>query len=129
MPLPRWVAYFNKRVTNRFMEPVARRFSNFAVIHHVGRKSGTEYATPVNWFAVDATTMIVALTYGPRADWVRNLRSGDGWLEIGSTHRQVAATRLVGRPQAWPHLPLLVRFALRVLTVHDFLEITADSSL
>ena len=84
MPLPRAVARFNKRVTNRFLEPIARRSSGFAVVHHVGRRSGREYTTPVNLFRLgdegagvgDRSTTdaaIVSLTYGPSADWVRNV--------------------------------------------------------
>jgi deazaflavin-dependent oxidoreductase (nitroreductase family) len=43
-----------------------------SVVHHVGRTSGTSYRTPV--VAVPtADGFVVALPYGPRADWVRNV--------------------------------------------------------
>lgn len=120
MPLPRWVALFNKRVTNRLAEPLARRFANFAIVHHVGRRTGTKYATPVNYFAAGARTLVVALTYGPNADWIRNLVDGPGSLEIAGRIVRIEDVALVGREEAWQFLPRVVRLVLRVLRVHSF---------
>ena len=51
-----------------------------SVIHHVGRRSGTHYRTPV----VPTRTeqgFIIVLPYGTRADWVQNLlAAGRGTL-------------------------------------------------
>ena len=122
MPLPHWIARFNKRVTNRFMEPLARRFSNFAVVTHVGRVSGTIYKTPINLFAFDAG-FIAALTYGPDADWVRNVQSNGGAIETTGVVWEVSSAEIVGRNVAWIALPGLVRVALRVMRVRHFLRI------
>ena len=119
MPLPRWVARLNKRVTNRFLEPIARRFSGFGIVHHVGRSTGRDYQTPVNVFDADGRCL-VALTYGPRADWFQNVRAGPVRLEVRRTVHEVRSVELVGRETAWPYLPALVRIALRVLAVRDF---------
>jgi deazaflavin-dependent oxidoreductase (nitroreductase family) len=129
MPLPRVVARFNKRVTNRFLEPIARRSSGFAVVHHVGRRSGREYTTPVNLFRLGdegdgVAVAVVSLTYGPSADWVRNVLAGDASVETGAGCRLVEASTVVGRDVAWPALPAIVRGALRVLRVRDFLQLT-----
>lgn len=123
MPLPRVVARFNKRVTNRFLEPVARRSSGFAVVHHVGRRSGRTYATPVNLFAL-GDEAIVALTYGPGADWVQNVIAGGGSVEHREGQRGIDHVTVVGRDVAWPVLPLVVRGALRVLRVQRFLRLS-----
>lgn len=120
MPLPRWVALFNKRFTNRFIEPVVRRSTGFAVIEHRGRRSGTLYRTPVNVFDVDKGRVLVALTYGPEADWVQNVLNSGGEMERGGSQREISSVQMVGRTEAWPHVPLAVRIALRVLTVHHF---------
>ena len=125
VPLPRWVARFNKRVTNRFMEPLARRFSNFAVVEHRGRTSGLVYRTPINLFEQDGR-FIAALTYGPGADWVRNVLAGGGSVEIRGEVRPISAANVVDRATAWPALPLIVRFALRVLRVVDFLALEPE---
>ena len=128
MPLPRWVARFNKRVTNRLLEPLARRFDSFGVVIHVGRTSGRRYRTPVNYFpAQDPDSLLVALTYGPRADWVQNVLAGGGTIEAGPSTRYILSAEHVGRAAAWPHLPRIVRIALRLLRVHDFLLLNVRS--
>lgn len=123
MPLPHVVARVNKRVTNRFIEPIARRSDGFAVVHHVGRRSGDRHRTPVNVFRRDES-VLVALTYGPDADWWKNVLAGPAHLERKHTTATIETADLVGRDVAWPALPRLVRGALRVLGVHQFALLT-----
>lgn len=64
---------FNKRVTNK----ITGRFANssrgpFAIIHHVGRKSGKPFETTIMVEPMGDGFMI-ALTYGEAVDWYRNL--------------------------------------------------------
>jgi deazaflavin-dependent oxidoreductase (nitroreductase family) len=64
---------FNKNIFNPLMLKFAGTAHNpFAVVHHVGRRSGKEYQTPI---IVRATAggFVVDLTYGPEVDWYRNL--------------------------------------------------------
>lgn len=124
MPLPRWVARFNKRVTNRWLEPLARRSSGFAVVEHRGRSTGAIYRTPVNIFYADGR-VLVALTYGPGADWYRNVYAGGGRLETKGLIRSILDVDLVGRDFAWRWLPWPVRAALRLLRVRDFALLSA----
>jgi len=119
VPLPRAVARFNRRYTNRFIEPVVARSSGFVIVHHVGRRSGTAYRTPVNVFELDGD-LIVALTYGPSADWIRNVSAGPASVERRGRERPVLGVAIVGRDVAWPALPSFVRLALRVLRVREF---------
>jgi len=127
VPLPRLVARLNKRYTNRFIEPVVRQFSGFARVHHLGRRSGTELQTPVLVFDCDGS-LLVALTYGPGADWVRNVNAGGAALERGDQTFVVEATSIVGRDVAWPCLPVVVRLFLRVLHVNDFMLLEVGES-
>ncbi len=126
MPLPRWVARLNKRFTNRLVEPLARRFNNFAVVHHAGRRSGTAYTTPVSYFAADDSNAIVALTYGPSADWIRNVVAGSASLEISGKLLPISQVEVVGREEAWQYLPRTVRIVLRMLRVHHFARLACD---
>jgi len=121
MPLPRWVARFNKRFTNRFVEPIIRRFRRFAVIHHSGRSTGLPYRTPVYVFT-DGQSFSVALTYGPDTDWVRNVLASGGTCETGGATRVMSGVIVVDRAEVWPHLPRLVKILLRALRVSDFLR-------
>lgn len=123
MPLPRVLARFNKRVTNRILEPIAPRSSGFAVVHHIGQQSVRAYATPVNLFAL-GDDAIVALTYGPGADWVQNVLVSGGSVENREGQRKIEQVAVVGREVAWPVLPLAVRGALRVMRVQSFLRMS-----
>jgi deazaflavin-dependent oxidoreductase (nitroreductase family) len=75
--LRRWLAQVNRHVTNRLVSPAARYLPGFGVVLHVGRKSGRRYRTPVNVFRRPGG-WIIALMYGPNADWVRNVRATNG---------------------------------------------------
>ena len=64
---------FNKHFTNR----ITRRFASFshgpfAVIRHVGRRSGKPYETPI-MVEPTAEGFVIALTYGESVDWYRNV--------------------------------------------------------
>jgi deazaflavin-dependent oxidoreductase (nitroreductase family) len=72
MPLPKRLARFNLHVTNRVLGPFARRLPGFAVLAHVGRRSGRVRHTPVNLFR-DGDRYVIALTYGADSQWVRNV--------------------------------------------------------
>ena len=124
MPLPRAVARLNKRYTNRFIEPVVSRMASFVVVHHAGRSSGRAYRTPLYAFTSDRG-LIIALTYGVGADWTQNVLTSGGTIERGGEHHVIEATEIVDRAAAWPSLPPLVRFWLRVLRVHEFALLTA----
>jgi len=69
---------FNKHVTN----PVLRGFTSFshgpfAIIHHVGRRSGKPYETVI-WVWQMREGFVIALTYGPDVDWYRNMQAAGG---------------------------------------------------
>ena len=78
--VPRSVARFNKRVTNPIQMRWAPYVPPWAVIEHLGRRTGTRYSTPVI-AAVDDDTLYVAVLYGLESDWVQNvLHAGGGHL-------------------------------------------------
>src|SRR5437764_5604275 len=72
---------FNKYITN----PLLRRFASrsrgpFAVMRHVGRRSGKPYETTLMvWHLGEG--FVIALTYGSKVDWYRNVvAAGSGTL-------------------------------------------------
>jgi deazaflavin-dependent oxidoreductase (nitroreductase family) len=121
--LGRRVAHFNRRVTNRITGPLAPWLPGSGVIVHVGRTSGREYRTPVNVFRDDGL-LVVALTYGPGADWVRNVLAAGGCdlIALGKRHC-MTAPELV-HDETRRRVPLVVRLPLRALEVADFLVLT-----
>ena len=66
---------FNKR----FLNPLILKFAgfspnSFAVIRHVGRRSGKTYETPI-MVEHAGDHFVMALTYGPEVDWYRNVKA------------------------------------------------------
>jgi len=63
----------NRAVTNpRVMRTAGTAATETSVIEHVGRTSGRTYQTPIDIIPT-ATGLAIALPYGTRADWMRNV--------------------------------------------------------
>ena len=72
VPLPGWLARFNRGVSNPVLRPMAARLPYFGVVLHRGRVSGRLYRTPVTTFP-RGDGFVIALTYGRDVDWVKNV--------------------------------------------------------
>lgn len=92
------------RRLNRFMVVVWRlgfgplfgRFTRTAgrilILHHIGRRSGTVFQSPVSYADVDGELFCVA-AFGERSDWYRNLMARpqvEAWLPMGRSMVEVA---------------------------------------
>jgi hypothetical protein len=67
------VRVFNKYVLNpSALWIVGRRRMYYGVLHHVGRRSGNPYVTPVV-AKMTAEGVIIPLPYGAETDWCRNV--------------------------------------------------------
>jgi deazaflavin-dependent oxidoreductase (nitroreductase family) len=115
-------------LSKRFMNPLQMRTAGApgayaSIVRHRGRISGTEYETPVGVVA-DRDAFLVALPYGSRAQWLRNvLAAGSATLvHEGSTYR-------VDRPELIPLATVADRFCVsdqrqfRWLRVDDCLRL------
>jgi deazaflavin-dependent oxidoreductase (nitroreductase family) len=86
-----------KRTLNRLTLRLARAgVGQFWIIHHVGRKSGAEYSTPII-VARAGDDFVIELTYGPTVQWHRNLVAAGGAVLEHGGHRWE-----VGAPEAIP---------------------------
>ena len=104
----------NKYITNRILRRFARwKRGSFAVLYHIGRKSGKPYETTLMvWPVKDG--FIIALTYGPEVDWYRNLlASGQGRLLWHGNTYQVGQPEPIDTEAALPALPPAFRQVLR----------------
>jgi deazaflavin-dependent oxidoreductase (nitroreductase family) len=124
MPIPKAVARFNRYLTN----PIARRIAGwapmFAIVYHRGRRSGRPYSTPINIFQTD-DGFVIALTYGPDVDWVKNiLRAGDAEVRHRSHQIRVVRPELIPTDVGIAAVPRLVRLILRMINVTEFLHLT-----
>ena len=121
MAIPKAVARFNNHVTNRMSRPLARHLPGFAVVTHVGRRSGRTYHTPVNMFR-DGERYVFALTYGADSQWVKNVMAA-GSCEVRARGRTVrlCEPRVFTDPER-RLVPGPVRVVLQMLDVSDFLS-------
>jgi deazaflavin-dependent oxidoreductase (nitroreductase family) len=112
--LPRQVARFNRVVVNPIQGVYAWALPPWAVICHRGRSSGRLYRTPVV-ARKRGGTLAVAVLYGERSDWVRNLlAAGGGQVVRGGQTYELRDPRLVPATEGaapWP----LARMAEKVL--------------
>lgn len=108
------IRIFNKYVTNKVFRGFASRSRGpFAVIRHVGRRSGKRYETTIMvWHRGEG--FVIALTYGPKVDWYRNMLAAGGGTVFW--HRRLYT---VGKPEpinagtALLAFPALFRLAFR----------------
>jgi deazaflavin-dependent oxidoreductase (nitroreductase family) len=116
----------NKYVTNRVLRGLAHLPRGpFALVRHVGRRSGQRYETVIMVFPTEEG-FVIALTYGPNVDWLRNLQAARGGTVLWHGKEYV-----VGKPEpivASAALPLFPRFFRLVLGrsgLRDFARVTA----
>jgi len=95
----------------------------FAVLYHVGRRSGRAFSTPVNAFR-DGADYIIALTYGPDADWVKNTLAAGG-CEIVTRSQRIHLTNpriITDLKRGWAPFP--VRLVLGLIHAPHYLRLT-----
>jgi deazaflavin-dependent oxidoreductase (nitroreductase family) len=113
MHFPRFMRQVNRVFTNPLMGTFAWLVPPLAVVHHVGRKSGRHYRSPVVAFRSDAG-FVIPMTYGRDVDWARNIVKAHG-CEVQQMGRRYTLRnpRIVGFKAAEPHLPAVSRPLLR----------------
>ena len=96
----------NKYLLNPVMlRPAGSRYWYASVVHHVGRRSGKAYSTPVVADRV-GDTIVVPLPYGTQVDWVRNvLTAGTARVTSKGQTYQVGSPELIDATEALPMLP------------------------
>lgn len=124
MVLPMRLARFNRHVTNRLTGLIAPWMPWFGVVVHRGRRTGRELRTPLNVFPT-RDGFVVALTYGPRTDWVKNvLAAGECSLVYRRKLYRLRSPELFHDPER-REMPGVVRLALGRIGVTEFLRLTA----
>ena len=131
MPLPGWLARFNRSVTNHATRPLMGVLRSGAVVVHCGRRSGHEYRTPVLAFedasedgnrgdGQDGRGFVIALTYGDQVDWLKNVMAAGGCrLEVHGNFADLVDPVLVHGPKALAAMPGRIRWVLGRLGVTD----------
>jgi deazaflavin-dependent oxidoreductase (nitroreductase family) len=109
MHIPRFMRRVNRAVTNPLLGTVAWLVPPLALVHHVGRKSGRPYRTPVVALRSHGG-FVIPMTYGRDVDWAQNLlHAGGGELERLGRRVRLRRPRIVDLREAAPRLPALSR--------------------
>ena len=112
-----------RRALNPLLGAFADDVPPLAALHHVGRRSGTRYRTPMLAFPT-ARGIVLALTYGPDVQWLRNVMAADGARMVrGGEVLVLAAPQLLRGPEGARLVPAWTRAALRLLKVDEFVEL------
>jgi deazaflavin-dependent oxidoreductase (nitroreductase family) len=128
MHLPRFMRSVNRVFTNPLMGTFAWLVPPLAIVHHVGRKSGRSYRTPVVAFP-SATGFVIPMTYGRDVDWARNMvKARGGQIAQMGRRFQVRNPRIVGFKNAESSLPAIVRPALRAADFPGYVVVELDKS-
>ena len=95
-----------KSVINpRTLRAVARGESNYAVVHHFGRRSGRAYQTPVEAYRT-AEGACILLPYGPVTDWCRNiLTAGQCTVTLDGQDLALSAPEVISATVAESRVP------------------------
>jgi deazaflavin-dependent oxidoreductase (nitroreductase family) len=112
------------RLVNPWVLRVAGRpIVPIAVVRHRGRRSGQPYTNPVIAFAT-ADGFVISLPYGSDANWCRNVLAGGaaciGWQGV---EHPVIGAMLLGRAEALPLVPRILRPVLRLVRLRQFLRV------
>ncbi len=125
MVLSKRIARFNRVATNRVTKYVVNWMPSFGMLVHQGRRSGKEYRTPINLFRTP-DGFVFALTYGPDADWVKNVLAADGCVvHTRRRDHRVHSPKLV-HDESREAMPPVVRQFLGLIDVQDFLYVKRE---
>jgi deazaflavin-dependent oxidoreductase (nitroreductase family) len=116
-----------------YFNPLTRRiaqssFGPFAIIRHVGRRSGKQYETPIIVRPIENGFMI-ELTYGPDVDWYKNVLAASGCTVLW--HRQeyvITRIKPVDTETGMSAFPLVMRTFLRLARRQHFSQLLMEST-
>lgn len=124
----------NKRLrtfVKHFVNPLLRNFAHasrgpFALLRHVGRRSGKTYEIPIMVWRVEDGFVIV-LTYGRQVDWLRNLQAaGQGSLRWHKQEYIFQKPEFIDAKTALPALPPFIKQILRLRGAHEFVKLSSQ---
>ncbi|MDQ1287088.1 MAG: hypothetical protein QG622_653 [Actinomycetota bacterium] len=115
---------FNKHIVNPVMLKLAgRRHWYAAALHHVGRRSGRAFVTPLVVQRVDGG-LLIPLPYGNDVDWLRNLQaSGTATIVDHGRTSAVGNPQLITAEQALPLVPPKRARVWRLVKIAEFVRV------
>lgn len=85
----------NRRLNRAQLDTAGMPGAFAGLLHHVGRASGSAYATPVSILPL-GDDFVIAIVYGSRTSWVLNvMAAGAAAIELEGEHHAVDRPRIV----------------------------------
>jgi deazaflavin-dependent oxidoreductase (nitroreductase family) len=125
---PNRMRYVAKHVINRLtIRNAGTARSPFAIIRHVGRRSGKTFETPIMVQKL-GEDFVLALTYGPKVDWYRNLQAnGQGTLIWHGQSYTIEQLEPLDRSTGLAAHPLYEQAILRLFNVQEFVRVKVSA--
>jgi deazaflavin-dependent oxidoreductase (nitroreductase family) len=127
---PSWLVSSIMRPLTKMLNPVSVKmagrpgFRMAGRLHHVGRRSGAYYVTPVG-ARIRGDHVLMPLTFGNQSDWVRNVRAAGGaTVEVNRRSYGVGAPEFLYWADARPIVRYFFPFArgvFKMLGIKQFL--------
>ena len=125
---PNRMRYVAKNVINRLtIRNAGSAKSPFAILRHVGRRSGKSFETPIMVVPL-GEDFVFALTYGPKVDWYRNLQAnGKGTLIWHGKTYTIEKLEPLDRSIGLSAHHLHEQVILRILNVQQFVRVKVSA--
>jgi deazaflavin-dependent oxidoreductase (nitroreductase family) len=123
------IRVFNKWVLNPPMLTVAGRHHWYAAaLHHTGRTTGRDYATPVVAVPVEGG-YVIPLPYGEDVDWLKNVLAKGGATLVfdGATH-ELVSPEVIDASAALPLLDPQHRRVWQRYRIEHFVRLTSSAT-
>lgn len=133
MKLPTPLHNFIRVLLKYTLNPLTRRlarlpFGPFALVRHVGRKSGKTYETPII-VAPFGGDFVIELTYGPEVDWYKNVMAAGKCVIIRHGHEYaIHKIEPIDTETGRAAFPLPAQVILLAGGMHHFLKLTAQKA-
>jgi len=116
MRFPVWFENLQIKYMNPAMRRLARYLPTMAVVKHRGRKSGTQYETPVSAFR-KGNVLAIMLGHG-KTNWAKNvLAAGEADVHLFRKDVHIVNPRVLPAGTDDPSLPRIARVGARQVGV------------
>ena len=118
------IRVINKYVTNKVMIHISgRKFGHFAILSHIGRKSGKLYRIPIIAEPIQ-DGFVIALTYGKKVDWYENVMAkGSCSICWKNKDYQLINPEFIDKELGVMAFPAIFRTPLRKMGIQYYLKL------
>lgn len=124
-----FIKRFNRNVLNPIMLDYAGTHGFYAsALHHLGRKTGTPYSTPVYATPIP-DGFIIPLSYGTDMDWLKNVMAdGTARLDFHGVSHHTESPEIIPASVAESYIPRALYNRMRYYGIDYFLQLKASTS-